>query len=328
MIINKKLVSLTLSSIVCASLTACGGGSSSDTSGVNFNGGVDDIIGIAITASNADEVLNSGIADPIKLTADLLNFGNELDIGALEVNSSTDNSVTYNCGSTVADGTVTITEVGVTTSTSTSLIVNYENCIQYDVHFNGEAEVQTTMQSGTLADFGSYDSNWSAKQSSSLTNLERTAPVSNGTTNLINGDMVVESSFISSTQVYQDHLTSSNMAFDVIASDASESSYDFRNLSFITTEDDINNTATLSIDFIANHASDGVSIGEMQMATDTALTLESSVLQSGEVVFTTGVSSLLLEAVGNDNIDVALDLDGNSTYDVTLSSTTWSSFFD
>ena len=325
MIINKKLASLTLSSIVCASLTACGGGSSNnDTSGINFNGGVEEIIGIAISQSNAEEVIANGIASPIKLTSDLLYFGNELDIDSLEIDSSTDNSATYNCGPETSDGTVTITEVGETTTTSSSLVVNYDNCIQDDVHFHGEAAIQLTMQSGTLADYGSYDDNWSATQNSSLTNLERTAPVSNGTTNLINGDITIESSNIASTQVFQDHLTSSNLSYDVTASDASVSTYDFSNLSFVSTEDGVNNTSVLAINFIADHSD----IGEMQMVTDTALTLESSVLQSGEVVFTTGTSSLLLEAVGNDNIDVSLDLDGNSTYDVTLSSTTWSDFFN
>ena len=148
--------------------------------------------------------------------------------------------------------------------------------------------------------------------------------MSNGTTNLINGNITIESSNIASTQVFQDHLTSSNLSYDVTASDASVSTYDFSNLSFVSTEDGVNNTSVLAINFIADHSD----IGEMQMVTDTALTLESSVLQSGEVVFTTGTSSLKLEAEGNDNIDVSLDLDGNSTYDVTLSSTTWSDFFN
>ncbi|PWQ96238.1 hypothetical protein [Leucothrix arctica] len=325
MIINKKLVTLTLSSVICASLAGCGG-SSSDTSGSSFNGGgVEEIIGIAITQSNADEIIADGIANPIKLTSDLLYFGNELDIDSLEIASSTDNSATYNCTS---GGTVTITEVGTTTTTSSSLVLDYDNCVQDDVHFHGESAVQTTMTSGTLADFGSKADDWHGTKTSSLTELERTTSTSNGTTNVINGDIVIESSYIADTQVFQDHLTSENLSYDVTASDARESSYDFKNLSFVSTEDEINGTAVLSINFIADHASDDFNIGEMQMATEPALTLESSVLQSGEVVFTTGVSSLLLEAVGNDNIDVALDLDGNSTYDVTLSSTTWSSFFD
>jgi hypothetical protein len=325
MIINKKLVSLTLSSIVCASLTACGGGSSSDTSGVNFNGGVDDIIGIAITSSNADEIISSGIGDPVKLTSDLVFLNDALNTDGLSIDSFTENSVTYECDTS---GLMTVTGLGDTTTTSASYAYNYNNCEQYGVHYHGDIVVTDNVQEGTLASIWSNDEDWSVIQTSELTDFERTAPVSNGTTNKINGEMIIESSYIESTQVSQSHLTSSSLFYDVISSDASESSYDFSNLSYISIEDDVNNTATLSIDFIANHASDGVSIGEMQMATDTALTLESSVLQSGEVVFTTGVSSLLLEAVGNDNIDVALDLDGNSTYDVTLSSTTWSSFFD
>jgi hypothetical protein len=313
MIINKKPLSIILSSTLCLTLAGCGSSSSSDEI-------IEDVLsGIAISAGNVDDIISEGLVDTHLFAADLLNLGNDVDTDFLgvDLDSSTDVATTYFCDT---EGKVTVTELAETTSTESYVGINYDNCVQNDVHYHGDVTLQTFMDTGSLSDFNDFDIDWSATQHATLTNLERTEPVSSGATNLINGDITVVSSNDFDNQTFKDQLTSSNLSYVVTASDNSESSYNFSDISYQTITDYANDDYMLGLDFSAEHSS----FGDIHLVTEPKLSIESGLLESGEIVFTTGTSALLLEATGGDNVTVSIDVDNNGSTDFEIPSTTWS----
>ncbi|RVU84319.1 hypothetical protein EOL70_12590 [Leucothrix sargassi] len=317
MIKNNKLAQLTLTTVIAASLAACGGSSDGDTD--NGDGAGQQLAGVEITTNNAAEVFQTGVADTVKLSTELLYFGDDFDFENMSVASFTENSVTYNCDQ---EGLVTVTDLSAAQTSFDSYYAIYlNNCVHYGVHYHGDTEFGTVMGAGTEDDIGSLSTNWSATRYASYTNLARTSSTSSGTTNLINGDVEYNSSYNTSTNIYYDDLSSTNLSFDVTAPDASESSYDFSGISVTSSENTATDNTQIGMNFIAEHSE----FGDMALSTDPVLGLESSVLQSGEAIFTTGTSSLLLEAVGNDNIDIYLIFDND--IDVFIGSTTWSGLF-
>jgi len=310
MLITRRLLPLLSLSIVV--LTGCGGGGESTPESLS---------GITITSSNAETTIQSGVTNTTKLVGELLDFGGDININSLEQIAGTPNSITYKCGT---EGTIVVVDTLTATTISSSRSITYNNCVHSGVHYHGHVSLQNTMLTGTLENLGSYNHTWSAKQTASLSNLSRTAPTSGGTSNIINGDVVLESSNNTNTQIFNDKLTSSNLSFDVIAADTSESSYDFSNLSYKSVEDDSSNTFKLTLDFIANHSE----VGHMQLVTEPVLSVESGLLQSGAATFTTGSSTVQFEGIGGNNIRVLLDTDNNGTYETVLSDTTWNALMD
>lgn len=309
--INKQSsYKLLLTGLLGTSLAACGGSSKT----------VEDLIeGLVVDSSNYEEVFQTGLVGSAQLIGQLLYAGNEVDLEQMTVLEESENSAKIACDN--VGGTLLITQVD-----SDTRSLDFDDCnITYSepsVKYDGKATVSTVVNSGSLDDLGSYDTNWSATQTVLVENLSQTSPIVGGDTNTSSGNLIINASNDTSTGLNSIKMTSSDLIIDSKDADSGEvKSYAFSDLSYDIQENTTSEMYSTDLDFTA----DITDIGYLQLTTTDALTFNSAeVLQSGAVTVSTGSSAVKAVAQGSDVIEVSLDTDNDGDFEFSTS-TTWSS---
>lgn len=304
---------LLLSSALCTTLVACGGSTEQIIE--------DALNGLSLNSSNYQSFVQTGVGGSATIVSQLLFATNEIDTSELIVSSYTDNSYTYNCHN--QGGTFVKTTID-----DDTLKMDFSNChitdYEPDSKYDGSMTISTVVNSGSLSEVGDSDYDWDITQTINLDNFVQTSPIDGGDSNTYNGDTTIDTSNDSADNLNVITMSSTNLLVDSIdASSSSVTSYSFSDLFIERKEDTSDESSVADLDFTAEISD----IGDIQVTTDTALVTDSSgLLQSGDLVTTTGNSSIKMVAIGNDNVELSLDYDNDGSYDGSVS-TTWASVY-
>ena len=312
--INKNnAFKLIFSSMLCASLAACGSSKEEIIEEV-----IEDTLnGVTINASNYQEVMQKGIIDSAKITAQLMFAGNEIDTSLMTISGTTESSFIYDCDNIGG-------ELEVTTIDANTEQWDFDDChitgYEPDSRYDGSVTINSTINSGDISDIGSYDTDWSVSQAVSMINFTQTSPIDGGDANTSNGSFNLDTSNNLLDELNISTMSSTSLIIDSVdASSGATTSYVFSDLYYDLREDIIDESLRSDLDFTA----DITNIGDLQMTTDPALVYDTNeVLQSGTVTVTTGNSSARMVATGDNNIEISLDIDNDGNYDVNVP-TTW-----
>lgn len=313
--INKNNTSrLIFSSMLCASLVACGSSKEEIIQEV-----VEDTLdGITLNAGNFQEVIETGVIGSAKLAAGVMFAGNEIDTSLMTIRSSTESSFTYNCDNT--SGTLTVTKIDDTTEQwdfSNCHITSYEPDSSYD----GSALIDSDIITGDFDDIGDYAYDWSVSQAVTLTNFTQTSPIDGGDAVTSNGSYILDSSNDLTTELNISTMSSTSLIIDSMDSTTLETTtYTFSDIYFDIREDIIDESLQSDLDFTA----DITGIGDLEITTDPALVYDTdSVLQSGTMTASTGNSSARMVASGDDDVTISIDTDNDGNFEFNVD-TTWS----
>ena len=303
---------LLFSSMLCASLVACGSSKEEIIEGV-----IEDTLnGAVINASNYQDIMQNGVINSAKLAAGLMFAGNEIDTSLMTVSAETASSFTYDCDN--LDGTVTVTTIDATTERwdfDDCHITGYEPDSRYD----GSTTINSVIHSGDYSDIGSYDTDWSVSQTVTLDNFTQTSPIDGGDTNTSHGSFNLDTSNDLTTELNISTMSSTNLVIDSVSATSGETTtYDFSDIYYDLQEDIIDESLKSDLDFTA----DITNIGDLQMTTEPALAYDTDdLLQSGTITVTTGNSSAKMVAIGGNDVEISLDPNNDGYYDYTVSST-------
>ena len=309
----KKPAQLILASILSTTLVACGGGGGSDSAEDDTSASS----GLVITNSNYEAAFKTGVAGSFEVALRLMFSGNDVDVNDLTLMSSTSSTRTYSCDN--QGGTLQITAL----SSDTNEVV-FDDCqvssFGSSSHYQGITTVKTVVNSGSLNDIGSYNSDWDITQTISFNNYIETSPAVNGMSRRANGNMILESSNNLSDAVNQSAMRSMNLTIDLTDVSNVTTTYSFSDIYYDLQEDIDTEYLQSDIDFTATITG----IGNVDLITTTPLEFDDiGTLLSGEGHVTTGASSAKMVATGSDNIAISLDPENDETYESPIV-TTWS----
>lgn len=311
--IIKTPYKLLLSSILCATLAACGSGGGSDTSAISSGG----LNGIVITSNNYQSAFRTGVTGSFKLALKLMFAGSIVDTSRLILSSNIANTLTYACDNQ-SSGTLQVTDLGNNTKEWV-----FDDCQVGDnatgTHYQGIAVVETIVNSGNESNIGSNLDDWNITQYLAFSNFIQTYPVVNGSSSRANGNIVLETYNDVVADVNSSTMRSTNLMLDSTNVSDVTTNYSFSDIFYDLKEDLSDESLQSNIDFTANITG----IGDIELMTNPVLQFDNEgTLLSGTGYVTTGNSKAQMSATGNDTVSIALDADNDGMYETSIP-TTW-----
>lgn len=303
--INKPST-LLMTSILCTTLTACGGGGG-DTITIPA--------GFTVDRSNYESVFKSAVTGTTKLASELMFAG--VETSRLVLLGSTASEFTYACDN--EQGRLNLTKIDDDTNEWVFDDCHIEEFTPGTRH-DGIATVKTMMNSGDASVLGSYNDDWSATQTIFYDDYTLTSPITGGASNTSNGTVTLGSSNDATKGLYRSIMSSLDLSFDAIDTSGTATSYDFSKIYYDVLEVDSDDSLHVDIEYVANISG----LGEIALDTGSALKFDDAgALVSGEGIIQAEGSSAKMVATGNDGIDISFD-PGNTGAFFSGVSTTWS----
>jgi len=329
-------------SIFCGALTACGG-----SDGDHFDKGTEGTDYTIVEGSSYDSsllkagtinsnnylsVFQEGVSGSAELLRNVMFTVDVIDTDALMVlDASKVGSITYACDN--IDGTMRVDQV----DGGTQMWV-FDHChmtkLMPDTLYHGAVTIVTTMSSGSFANVGSYDHDWSAHQLLIFDNYTETSPSIGGSSVTSNGKAYLSSSNDITTQKYMNVLSNWSswddsetglLSIDSVNPSGVATSYEFGDISYVFSE---NSDATVysSLEFTADISG----IGSLDMTTKLTspvvgllkYDVDGNLISGAGLVRTASSTAKIISTVPGGNVEVFIDSENDGSFEAPIL-TTW-----